>query len=53
MPDIQLSENGILKLLKDLNPHKAAGWTEAICAKGTRGNCPHVESNFSKVHWGW
>ena len=24
MPDIQLSENGILKLLKDLNPHKAA-----------------------------
>ena len=25
MPDIQLSENGILKLLKDLNPHKAAG----------------------------
>ena len=25
MPDIPLSENGILKLLKDLNPHKAAG----------------------------
>ena len=25
MPDIQLSENGILKLLKDLNPHKEAG----------------------------
>ena len=28
MPDIQLSENGILKLLKDLNPHKAAGPVE-------------------------
>ena len=25
MPDIKVSENGILKLLKDLNPHKAAG----------------------------
>ena len=24
-PDIKVSENGILKLLKDLNPHKAAG----------------------------
>ena len=28
MSDIQLSENGILKLLKDLNPHKAAGPAE-------------------------
>ena len=25
MPDIKVSENVILKLLKDLNPHKAAG----------------------------
>ena len=25
MPDIKVSENGVLKLLKDLNPHKAAG----------------------------
>ena len=25
MPDIKVSVNGILKLLKDLNPHKAAG----------------------------
>ena len=25
MPNIKVSENEILKLLKDLNPHKAAG----------------------------
>ena len=25
MPDIKVSEKGILKLLKDLNPHKATG----------------------------
>ena len=25
LPNIQVSENGIMKLLKDLNPHKAAG----------------------------
>ena len=25
MPDIKVPENGVLKLLKDLNPHKAAG----------------------------
>ena len=28
MPDIKVSENGILKLLKDLNPNKAAGQDE-------------------------
>ena len=25
MPDVKVSENGVLKLLKYLNPHKAAG----------------------------
>ena len=56
MPDIKVSENGILKLLKDLNPHKAAGPDElkplvlselpAVIAPPP----PHVGSHISKVY---
>ena len=52
MPDIQLSENGILKLLKDLNPHTAAGPDELkpLVLKEFREVIAPMLSHFSKVH---
>ena len=42
MPEIQLSTAGILKLLKNLNPRKAAGPDKI--KRTQRGTCPYTEN---------